>query len=349
MKSPLSPDSALIPRIEPTGDSRDKDSLLHIERYLGVEHRSQLGRDARVGLTAIPKALPPKYFYDEYGSRLFDAICELPEYYPTRTEFALLSRIAPSIIAETRPSHLVELGSGASRKTRVLLDALYAQPGDSCYVPIDVSESMLRASAASLRAAYPRLRIHGIVGDYDHHLEHFPPAPRRLVAFLGSTIGNFTQAEAVAFLRALARQMTRGDSLLVGLDLVKPISVLEAAYNDGAGVTAEFNRNVLRVLNRELSADFDVLRFDHLAFFQREEEQIEMHLRARDSHRVYLRGIDLKVDFTRGETIRTEISRKFRPETAQAMLGQGGFALQGWYPSPDGYFALALAQVGPSS
>jgi L-histidine N-alpha-methyltransferase len=185
-----------------------------------------------------------------------------------------------------------------------------------------------------------------MVGDYDHHLEHFPHAGRRLVAFLGSTIGNFTPAESVAFLRNVGRQMSRGDYLLIGLDLVKPIDVLEAAYNDASGVTAEFNRNVLRVLNRELGADFDPERFAHLAYFNRDEEQIEMHLRARDSHRVYLRGIDLKVDFERGETIRTEISRKFRPETAQAMLAQGGFALHSWYPSDEGYFALALARLG---
>lgn len=349
MKSPLFEGSTLVSSAQTIGSPELHDPLVRIERYLDIRDRSLLARDAREGLTRFPKMLPPKYFYDDHGSRLFDAICDLPEYYPTRTEYALLERIAGPIVRETRPSHLVELGSGASRKTRVLLDALCAQRPDACYVPIDVSEAMLRRSAAALRADYPELRIHGIVGDYDHHLRHSPPAQRRLVAFLGSTIGNFTPLQAVSFLRALGGQMARGDHLLVGLDLVKPIPVLEAAYNDAAGVTAEFNRNVLRVLNRELAADFDLERFDHVAFFNGEEEQIEMHLGARDSHRVYLRGLDLKVDFARGETIRTEISRKFRPETAQAMLAQGGFALQAWFPSPDGYFALALAGVSPSS
>ena len=346
MKSPLSQTGLHARTARKPAVVEPRDPLLRIEGYLEDGHRAQLERDVRAGLGATPKTLPSKYFYDATGSELFDAICDLPEYYPTRTEYALLERVAGAIVGETEADHLVELGSGASRKTRLLLDALSEREPDACYVPLDVSESMLRQSAAALRADYPRLRIHGIVGDYERHMGHFPPARRRLVAFLGSTIGNFTPAEAVSFLRALGGHMAHSDRLLVGLDLVKPVAVLEAAYNDAAGVTAAFNRNVLGVLNRELAADFDLPRFEHRAFFNREEEQIEMHLRARDNHRVYLRAIGMKVDFDRGETIRTEISRKFRPETAQAMLAQGGFSLEAWYPSPDGYFALALARLG---
>jgi L-histidine Nalpha-methyltransferase len=346
MKSPISQTGLNARRARKPDVVEAHDPLLCIERYLEEGHRSQLERDVREGLTVSPKTLPSKYFYDAAGSQLFDAICDLPEYYPTRTEHALLEHVAGAIVGDAGADHLVELGSGASRKTRLLLDALCERQPEACYVPLDVSESMLRQSAMALRADYPRLRIHGIVGDYEHHMRHFPPARRRLVAFLGSTIGNFTPAEAVSFLRLLGGHMALADRLLVGLDLVKPVAVLEAAYNDAAGVTAAFNRNVLRVLNRELAADFDPQRFDHVAFFNREEEQIEMHLRSRDNHRVYLRAADLKVDFERGETIRTEISRKFRPETAQAMLAQGGFSLEAWYPSPDGYFALAVARLG---
>jgi L-histidine N-alpha-methyltransferase len=325
-----------------------RDRLLHIERCLSDDHREQLLRDVRWGLGAARKSLPPKYFYDDRGSRLFDAICDLPEYYPTRTEYALLRRIAAEVIQHARPSHLVELGSGASRKTHVLLEALVRSRLDACYVPVDVSEGMLRRSATALRRRYRALRVHAIVGDYDRHLHHFPSAERRLVAFLGSTIGNFDPAQADAFLHSLADSMDTGDFLLLGLDLVKPVPVLEAAYNDSAGITAEFNRNVLRVLNRELGADFDLALFEHVAFFNLAAEQIEMHLKARRAHHVRLPALDMEVAFAAGETIRTEISRKFRRTTAGAMLAAAGFRLDSWYTSPDGYFALALASLaGP--
>ncbi len=329
------------------GCAPGRDPLLRIERLLGGDRRAQLAADVRDGLTRTRKAVPPKYFYDDRGAQLFDAICDLPEYYPTRTEHALLQAVADQVIARTAPSHLIELGSGASRKTRVLLDALTrARPG-ACYVPMDVSEQMLRRSAAALRGAYPRLRVHGIVGDYERHLRHFPPAERRLVIFLGSTIGNFTDAEAIDFLRALTRHLSVGDRLLLGLDLVKPAAVLHAAYNDRAGLTAEFNLNLLRVLNRELDATFDLTRFDHVAFFDPAQAQIEMHLRARDAHQVRIDALDLHVGFAAGETIHTEISRKFTRASAEAMLTAAGFALDTWYTSPDDYFALALAAVGP--
>jgi L-histidine N-alpha-methyltransferase len=338
------------PPLEQIGEAEQRsaearDPLLRIDRHLKDDHRERLAQDVRLGLGGRPKRLPPKYFYDDRGSRLFDAICDLPEYYPTRTEYVLLRRVAEPILARTRPSHLVELGSGASRKTRVLLDALTALRPGATYVPLDVSESMLRHSAASLRRRYDALRIHGIVGDYERHLRHIPSGSRRMVAFLGSTIGNLPPREAAGFLRSVAESLQRGEHLLLGLDLVKPVAVLEAAYNDSQGVTAAFNRNVLAVINRELAADFNLAEFEHVAFFNGEEEQVEMHLRARRAHRVFVAALDMRVDFEAGETIHTEISRKFRHETARAMLDASGFRLLAWYTSPDEYFAMALASV----
>jgi L-histidine Nalpha-methyltransferase len=331
---------------QPTAPARGlADPLLRIERRLGEDHSAQLAVEVRRGLLRTPKRLPPKYFYDDRGSRLFEAICALPEYYLTRTEHALLASIAGEVVARTRPIQLVELGSGASRKTRLLLDALVgAQPG-ATYVPIDVSETMLRRSAAALRAAYPTLRVHAIVADYERGLPPLAAAERRLVAFLGSTIGNFVPPDDVAFLRGLSRTMAAGDHLLLGVDLVKPVERLHAAYNDAAGVTAEFNRNVLRVLNRELQANFDLQRFEHVAFFDPERAQIEMHLCARAAHSVRLAALDLSVPFAAGETIHTESSRKFTAATAATMLAAGGFRLERWYTPPDAAFALALATI----
>ena len=323
----------------------ENDPLLRIDRYLDGSAGGQLADDARRGLTQQPKTLPPKYFYDDRGARLFDEICRQPEYYPTRTEYALLQRITREVMDLTQPTHLVELGSGASRKTRVLIDGLSRVCSTACYVPLDVSEDMLYRSTITLRRAYPQLCVHGIVGDYDRHLQHLPPGGRRLVVFLGSTLGNFAPAEAHEFLQTLGRQIGVGSFLLLGVDLIKPLAVLEAAYNDRAGITAEFNRNVLRVLNRELRADFDLNRFAHVAFFNTEAAQIEMHLRADDEHQVSIAGLDLTVGFTAGETIRTEISRKFTRDATEAMLAQAGFELNRWYVSPDNYFALALAAV----
>jgi len=324
---------------------KESDGRLRIERYLADEDEDFLGRDVAAGLTRPQKVLPPKYLYDERGSELFDAICDLPEYYPTRTEEALLRGIARDLVDRIRPEQLIELGSGASRKTRVLLDALTEVCPQASYVPVDVSEDMLRRSARALRRSYPGLDVHGIVGDYERHLRHLPDAERRLVVFLGSTIGNFSEAEGEQFLAALREQLDAGDCLLIGFDLVKPVEILHAAYNDSAGITAEFNRNVLRVLNRELDGDFDLDEFEHEAFFDRESSRIEMHLRARRAVEVTLAAIDLTVEFAAGETIRTEISRKFTRESALGLLRAGGFAPREWHVSPDGFFSLALATV----
>jgi L-histidine Nalpha-methyltransferase len=321
------------------------DPFLRIERLTDAEPASVMAEDVRRGLTRRQKTLPAKYFYDDRGAKLFDAICDLPEYYLTRSEEALLQRVAPEIVAAAAPTHLIELGSGASRKTRLLLDALLRTTAAPCYTPLDVSEGMLRDSAATLRQRYPRLRVHGLVADYERHLDHFPPAGRRLVAFLGSTIGNYTRADSVAFLRGLCARMDARDHLLLGLDLAKPTPILEAAYNDSAGITAEFNRNILRVVNRELEADFDPLRFDHVAFFSQTDSQIEMHLRAQRAHVVRVAALGLTVPFSAGETIHTEISRKFSRSEAEHLLLESGFRMRRWYVSADGYFALALAQV----
>ncbi|MGD9763406.1 MAG: L-histidine N(alpha)-methyltransferase [Candidatus Binatia bacterium] len=320
------------------------DSRLRIDRRLApASHRQQLAADVRRGLFARPKVLPPKYFYDDRGAQLFDAICDLPEYYLTRTEHALLAREAPAVVGHVAPSHLVELGSGASRKTRRLLDALVRVQREPWYVPMDVSEAMLRQSAAALRAAYPSLGVHGIVTDFEHQLPELPPATRRLVAFLGSSIGNFAPPHDVLFLRAVAARLAPGDRLLLGVDLIKSIEVLEAAYDDAAGLTAEFNRNVLRVINRELGATFDPDRFDHVAFFNAAASQIEMHLRTREAHSVHIAALDADVSFEAGETIHTECSRKFTRARVTAMLVDGGFRLERWLPAADSGFALALA------
>jgi L-histidine N-alpha-methyltransferase len=317
---------------------------LRVEVHLEPRRRTALASDVRRGLSLPQKTLPPKYFYDDRGSRLFEAICDLPEYYLTRTEQALLETVADDIVATTDAQDLVEFGSGASRKTRLLLDALQRAGVATRYVPMDVSESMLRCSARALLDEYPAIEIHAIVGDYERHLEHLPNGRHRLVAFLGSSLGNFTPPEADAFLRRVAAQLNRGDHFLLGVDLVKDHAVLHAAYNDAAGVTAEFNRNILRVINRTLDGTFDPAAFEHVAFFNVEASQIEMHLRARAAHTVVIGALDMTVSFCAGETIHTEISRKFtRPETTE-MFQHAGFDLVRWFEPANRYFALALAR-----
>lgn len=317
-----------------------------IERHLEGDAHSTLVADVRRGLGAYPKTLPAKYLYDERGALLFDAICDQPEYYPTRTEEGMLAEMADEAIRICRPSQLVELGSGASRKTRLLLDALMENGGDEpCYVPVDVSAEMLSRSADAVGRDYPELAVHAIVGDYDRDLRYLPPADRRMVIFLGSTIGNFTEIDARRFLRSLRAQLSRRDWILIGFDLVKPVEVLNAAYNDAAGVTADFNLNVLRVLNRELDANFDLDSFRHDAFFNVGASQIEMHLRSDHRQRVSIPGAGLEIAFASGESVQTEISRKFSKSSAIGLVCGAGFAPRHWYESGDGYFALLLASA----
>ncbi|KAB1152362.1 L-histidine N(alpha)-methyltransferase [Micromonospora sp. AMSO12t] len=302
-----------------------------------------LREDVRTGLTADEKWLPPKWFYDARGSELFEEITRLPEYYPTRAERAVLAERAATIAELTGAKTLIELGSGSSEKTRLLLDAFTRRGGLGTFVPLDVSVSALRQSTAEIAADYPGLRVRGIVGDFTRHLDRLPTGGRRLVLFLGGTIGNLLPVERARFLAAMRAALEPGDWLLIGTDLVKDPAVVVPAYDDSAGVTAEFNRNVLRVVNRELGADFDPAGFAHVALWDAEREWIEMRLRARRPMRV--RVLDLAVTFAEGEELRTEVSAKFRPEGIAAELGSAGFAAHDFWTDPAGLFGVTLARA----
>jgi L-histidine Nalpha-methyltransferase len=303
-----------------------------------------LREDARTGLTADPKWLPPKYFYDARGSELFEEITRLPEYYPTRAEREILHARAGDIARVTGAKTLIELGSGSSEKTRLLLDALLAGGTLGRFAPLDVSASALREAVTACAAEYPDLQINGVVADFTEHLEVLPAGGgTRLVAFLGGTIGNLVPAERAPFLRGLRAALEIGEWFLLGVDLVKDPAVLVPAYDDAAGVTAEFNRNVLRVLNRELGADFDVEAFQHVARWDVEREWIEMRLRATRAMRVNLPALAVQINFTAGEELRTEVSAKFRREGLTAELVEAGFALRHWWTDPGGRFAVALS------
>jgi L-histidine N-alpha-methyltransferase len=304
-----------------------------------------LREDVRAGLTATPKSLPPKWFYDARGSALFEEITRLPEYYPTRAERAVLEARAAEIAEVTGAKTLVELGSGSSEKTRLLLDALGAHGTLAGFVPLDVSEAALREAVAALAADYPDLGVHGIVADFTRHLEVLPDGGTRLVAFLGGTIGNLLPAERHEFFTGLRGVVERGEWLLLGSDLVKSPTVLVPAYDDAAGVTAEFNRNVLRVVNRELGADFDAGAFAHVALWDPANEWIEMRLRSTRAASVEIPALDLTVEFAAGEEMRTEVSAKFRREGLSRELEASGFALRRWWTDPDGLFGVSLSQA----
>ncbi len=316
-----------------------------IERLLEPGAGSSLASDVRRGLSRRQKSIPPKHFYDDYGSRLFERICELPEYYLTRTEEQLLARSAREVLEVAQPSDVIELGSGAATKMRFFLDAAEELGVTFRYRPIDVCEPMLESSARMLLERYSWLEVHAQLADYERHLGHLPQqGERRLVMFLGSTIGNLPPRAAAAFVREIGGQLAPGDGFLLGADLVKPVEMLEAAYNDAAGVTAEFNRNVLRVINRELGADFDVPAFDHVAFFNRRKSQIEMHLRTRRRQRVSLKSLGLETELRRGETLHTEISRKFTRRGLARLCRGGGLEPRRWFVADDPAFALVLCE-----
>ena len=306
----------------------------------------RLEEDVRRGLTARPKSLPPKYFYDRAGSLLFERITELPEYYPTRTESALLAEILPGLIGEFLPDDIVEIGSGSSEKTRRVLDAVTAGGRAVRYVPLDVDRLTLEASAARLLRDYPDLSVHAVVGDFERDLSRVPaPTGRRLAMFLGSTIGNLdtpAQRRLLADLRALLPDP--GDRLLLGVDLVKDVKILHAAYDDSAGVTRDFNRNILRVVNQGVDGDFDPEAFRHRAFYNETAARIEMHLVADSAQTVRLRRLGLTIRFRPGEGIWTESSYKFTRPGVEAMLGDVGLTLARWHVDPANYFALALIQ-----
>ncbi|WP_237534336.1 L-histidine N(alpha)-methyltransferase [Streptomyces sp. SID3343] len=302
-----------------------------------------LRADVLDGLTAPAKSLPPKWFYDARGSELFEEITHLPEYYPTRAEQEILTRHAPEIAAKTRAATLIELGSGSSRKTRLLLDALTQAGTLVRYVPLDVSDSALVQAGEALCRDYPTLRVAAKVTDFEHDLALADEPGPRLLGFLGSTLGNLDGGQRAAFYGTVRRALSADDTLLLGVDLVKDPDVLVAAYDDSQGVTAAFDKNVLHVLNRELAADFDPDAFDHRAVWNAAEERIEMHLRSRVTQSVKVRALDLSVDFAKGEDLRTEISVKFRREALTAELDDAGFTVRHWWTDRLARFALLLA------
>lgn len=303
-----------------------------------------MGQEVREGLSGSPKRLPSKYFYDERGSKLFGRITELPEYYLTRAEDRLLERCAAQIARAVRPRELVELGPGSSKKTRWLIDAARGSGTLRRYVPVEVSPEAARAHAEDLVRRYPGLAIHAVIGDFEQHLGDIPRGDRTLVAFLGSTIGNFPAAEAVDLLSEIAPLLAGGGALLLGADLAKDRAVLEAAYNDADGVTAEFNRNILHVLNRRLDGDFDSTEFEHVSFYNGDLERIESYLRSRRAQTVALTGLDLEIEFARGEMMRTEVSCKYTRASLVALLEQAGLVLDSWYTEEDEAYALLVAR-----
>ncbi|MET8653871.1 MULTISPECIES: L-histidine N(alpha)-methyltransferase [Nocardia] len=303
-----------------------------------------LRADALLGLTSAPKWLPPKWFYDARGSELFEQITELPEYYPTRTERALLERVVGEIARSTRAEVLVELGSGSSAKTRLLLNALTAEGALETYVPQDVSSSALRAAVEEIAAEFPAVSVHGVVSDFTGTLGNLPRGGRRMIAFLGGTIGNLVPAERAEFLAGIHEVLEPGEQLLIGAGLVIDPAVLVPAYDDAAGVTAEFNRNVLHVLNNRLDADFVPEKFDHIAVWDAENEWIEMRLAATEATTVKVRELDLTVEFAPGEQMRTEISAKFRLDGLRNELADAGFRTERVWTDPDDRFALVLSE-----
>jgi L-histidine N-alpha-methyltransferase len=301
--------------------------------------------DVRSGLSAAQKWLPAKWFYDARGSELFEDITALPEYYPTRAEREVLAREAGEIARVTGARTLVELGSGSSEKTRLLLDGLRTHGTLRSFVPLDVSESALAEAVEAIRADYRGLEVRGVVGDFTEHLDLLPGEPPRVVAFLGGTIGNFLPVDRIKFLRSVRDVLAEGEWLLLGTDLVKDPQILVRAYDDAAGVTAEFNLNVLRVVNELLDADFDLDRFAHESYWDAENEWIEMRLRAKEDMTVRIPGAGMDVTFTEGEYIRTEISAKFRPKGVASELSEAGFTLERWWTDSQNRFGVSLSRV----
>jgi len=317
---------------------------LSLSNYLAADSAAQaLRRDVRAGLTQTPKSLPPKWFYDSTGSDLFDQITRLPEYYPTRAEAQILRARSTEIAAASGADTLVELGSGTSEKTRMLLDALRDSGALRRFIPFDVDASVLNAAGSAIGREYPGIEIDAVCGDFEEHLGKIPRVGRRLVVFLGSTIGNLTPGPRTEFLSTLADTLQPGDNLLLGTDLVKGTDRLVRAYDDSAGVTAQFNRNVLAVVNRELDADFDLGAFEHVARWNPAEERIEMWLRAATAQHVRISALDLSIDFAAGEEMLTEVSCKFRPEGVEAELAAAGLRRTHWWTDPAGDFGLSLS------
>ncbi|OBH88240.1 L-histidine N(alpha)-methyltransferase [Mycobacterium sp. E2733] len=317
---------------------------LTLSNHLAADSADQaLRRDVFDGLRRTPKSLPPKWFYDSLGSHLFDQITRLPEYYPTRAEAEILRARSAEVAAASEADTLVELGSGTSEKTRLLLDALRERGSLRRFVPFDVDAGILSTAAAAIQQEYAGVEINAVCGDFEEHLTEIPTGGRRLFVFLGSTIGNLTPGPRMEFLSSLSAQMRPGDSLLLGTDLIKDTGRLVRAYDDSAGVTAAFNRNVLAVINRQLDADFDVEAFQHVARWNAEQERIEMWLRAGGPQRVRVDALDLTVEFAAGEEMLTEVSCKFRPDGVSAELAHVGLRRIRWWTDAAGDFGLSLA------
>jgi L-histidine N-alpha-methyltransferase len=325
--------------------------VIAIDVHLDADAAATMARDVRAGLCAYPKELAPKYFYDERGSQLFERITELAEYYPTRAEREILAERSAEILAAAgEPGTLVELGSGSAAKTRHLLSAMRDAGSLETYVPVDISEEITHQTAASLVDEYPGLAIRGLVCDYEEHLERIPPSSGpRLIAFLGGTVGNLYPRQRHAFLERIGALLAPGDHLLLGTDLVKEASRLEAAYDDAAGITAEFNKNVLEVLNRELGADFDLDAFEHVARYDAEAERMDIRLRSLADQEVRLDDLDLEIVFAAGEEMRTEISTKFTRARLESVYQGSGMEMRGWFADAAGDYALSLARPVPAA
>jgi L-histidine N-alpha-methyltransferase len=323
--------------------------MIAIEVHLAADAAATMARDVRAGLSADPKELAPKYFYDELGSQLFEQITELAEYYPTRAERSILTERAAEIIATAgEPQTLVELGSGSAAKTRHLLSAMREASCLGTYVPVDISEEITHETADMLVQEYPGLVVRGLVCDFEHDLERIPDGDGgRLVAFLGGTIGNLYPDARRDFLSRLAALLGPDDRLLLGTDLVKGADRLEAAYDDSEGVTAEFNKNVLRVLNRELGADFDLEAFEHVARYDVDEARMDIRLRSLAEQTIRLEGLEMAVNFAAGEELRTEISAKFTRERLEAVYEEAGLEMSGWFTDSAEDYALSLARPLP--
>ncbi len=315
-----------------------------VDVHVNGETPEHAQAELRAGLLATPRTLPTKYIYDDRGSELFEQICELQEYYQTRTERQLLTDCADQIMALTGAEELVELGSGAATKTRVLLDAMKRAEQLQFYVPFDVSEGIVRRVAQELVEEYEGLHVHGVVGDFLAHLEHIPEGGRRLVVILGGTIGNLAPQAALDFVTSIHTEMASGDFFLLGVQLETNIKRIEAAYNDSAGVTAEFNKNILRVMQGMVGATLNPDTFDHVALYNKTDHRIEMRLRSNTQQSVQIPGLNLSLDLEKGEDILTEISTKYNHSRAEALLQKSGFDMIKWYTDSEELIGLALAR-----
>ena len=314
-----------------------------VVNHLDGQYRNMIAGDIIAGLSAGQRYIPSKYFYDAQGSKLFEDICRLPEYYPTRTEMAILKKITPGLMEGFANRDLVELGAGSNWKIRILLEAA-GESGRATlrYIPVDISQTAVIEATKGLAEDYPELETFGVVADFTSQLAYLPNHRARMYCFLGGTIGNMGNEESINFLHEIARNMNLGDTLLIGFDMMKPPGILETAYNDSRGITGQFNRNILNVINNELNANFDQSHFDHIAFFNEDSSRIEMHLQVNRDCSVRIDGIDMQVNFDKGETIHTENSHKFTREMIERMAGQSGLSVQNWYSDSRGWFSLVL-------